>query len=67
MVDPPFCLYSSYPRKIIPGTCLVKEIDAESLISVERSGDYDPVLLYGESQVIIIYYTSQSEIFHKCA
>lgn len=52
MVDPPFCLYSSYPRAVILDySSVVEHVNSESLISVESDGDYDPVLLYGSSQV----------------
>ena len=52
MVDPPFCLYSSYPRAVISDyDSLVRDVNSESLISVENCGDYDPIQLYGESQV----------------
>ena len=55
MVDPPFCLYKSFPRcKISDSAGLVSDVFVEpgSLISVESSGDYDPIHLYRESEVI---------------
>lgn len=51
MVDPPFCLYTSFPRAAISGGTDFVNVEPGSLISVEKSGDYDPVQLYGEPQV----------------
>lgn len=37
MVDPPFCLYSSYPRVVISDyASLVRDVNSKSLISVEN-------------------------------